>query len=199
MGIHLADRELDKDTFGWVWRKEMSLKMVIEILPDGRSLLWTLMVTKVDFFTLFGLEHVRKYVNLNAISFSVHTHTHVKMSEWKQTSSVSVCVCVCVCETWGCLAFHLSPMPVLTTPTPKSEMRKRALCSPHNYFHFFLCLPISVPSLSPSFPHLRRVITVSTGMKAWDLADPLPLTDAYSFKNEPLITRPNFLQSHSAQ
>ncbi len=71
---------------------------------------------------------------------------------------VCVCVCVCVwccvcvvCETWGCLAFHLSPMPVLTTPTPKSEMRKRALCSPHNYFHFFLCLPISVPSLSPLF------------------------------------------------
>ncbi len=163
MGIHLADRELDKDTFGWVWRKEMSLKMVIEILPDGRSLLWTPMVTKVDFLTLFGLEHWESML-IWVPCLSVCTRTQVKMSEWKQTSFVSVCVCVCV--TWGCLAFHLSPMPVLTTPAPKSEMRKRVLCSPHNYFHFFLCLPVSVPSLSPSFSHLWRVITVNTGMKA---------------------------------
>lgn len=58
---------------------------------------------------------------------------------------------MCVCDV-RLSGFSLTTDASTNNPNPpKSKMRKCALCSPHHYFHFFLCLPLSLYLSLPLF------------------------------------------------
>lgn len=75
--------------------------------------IWWFWATQVAVLNLFWSRSREKVSSFECHVFHcAQTHTHSNV--WMKANSI----CKCVCVMWGCLAFHLPPMPVLTTPTP---------------------------------------------------------------------------------